>query len=60
MELGLSEDAADEVREGVNLPAAAPSAMLSPLLAGEIAAARSYRRQAKAHNTIRAYASDWR
>lgn len=32
----------------------------SPLLAGEIAAARSYRRQAKAANTVRAYASDWR
>ena len=60
MKLGVNEDAAEAVREGLNLPAAAPSAMLSPLLAGEIAAARSYRRQAKASNTIRAYASDWR
>ena len=59
MKLGVNEDAAEAVREGVNLPAAAPSATLSPLLAGEIAAARSYRRQAKASNTIRAYASDW-
>ena len=31
----------------------------SPLLAGEVAAAASYRRRAKAQNTIRAYASDW-
>ena len=60
MELEANEDAADAVREGVNLPAAAPSATLSPLLAGEIAAARSYRRQAKSANTVRAYASDWR
>ena len=29
-------------------------------MAGEIAAARSYRRQAKSANTVRAYASDWR
>ena len=59
MELEAIGDAAEAVREGVNQPAAAPSATLSPLLAGEIAAARSYRRQAKASNTIRAYASDW-
>ena len=31
----------------------------SSLLAGEIAAAASYRRRAKAANTIRAYSSDW-
>ena len=60
MTLGANEDVAEAVREGVNQPAAAPSATLSPLLAGEVGAARSYRRQAKASNTIRAYASDWR
>ena len=32
----------------------------SPLLAGEVAAAASYRRRAKSANTTRAYASDWR
>lgn len=32
----------------------------SPLLAGEVAAAASYRRRAKSINTTRAYASDWR
>ena len=33
---------------------------LSSLLAGEVAAAASYRRRAKSANTTRAYASDWR
>ena len=33
---------------------------LSPLLAGEVAAAASYRRRAKSANTTRAYTSDWR
>ena len=60
MTFGLNEDAAEAVRDGVKLPAAAPPATLSPLLAGEIAAARSYRRQVKAPNTTRANASDWR
>lgn len=41
------------------LPALA-SAVMSDLLDGEIAAASAYRRRAKADNTIRAYASDWR
>ncbi len=54
---------ADEAGEGVvarvsALPIA--TAIGSPLLAGEIAAAASYRRRAKAANTTRAYASDWR
>ena len=34
--------------------------VVSPLLAGEVAAAAAYRRRAKAANTTRAYASDWR
>lgn len=38
---------------------ASPDA-ISPLLAEEIAAARSYRVRAKSANTIRAYESDWR
>lgn len=42
-----------------NPVAAASSAVFDPLLQDEIAAARSYRTQAKAANTIRAYASDW-
>lgn len=33
---------------------------LSPELAAEIAAARSYRARSKAANTVRAYTSDWR
>ena len=33
---------------------------LSSLLAGEVAAAASYRRRAKSANTTRAYTSDWR
>ena len=33
--------------------------LLSPLLAGEVAAAASYRRRAKSANTLRAYSSDW-
>jgi site-specific recombinase XerD len=42
---------------GRTLPSAAE--IFSPLLAGEIAAARSYRRRAKSANTLRAYESDW-
>jgi hypothetical protein len=60
MAFGLNEDAAPAVRECANLPAAASPATLSALLAGEIAAACSYRRQAKAANTVRASASDRR
>ena len=43
-------------------PQALPVApeLLSPLLAGEVAAAASYRRRAKSANTTRAYESDWR
>ena len=40
--LGLNEEAAQAVREGAHLPASAPYAELWPLLAGEIAAERSY------------------
>lgn len=50
---------ADEAGEGVLarvLPPALPSAskLLSPLLAGEVATAASYRRGAKSFNTTRA------
>lgn len=57
------EDAADdEARVAINLVAAASSSAITEpgrRLGDEIAAARSYRAQAKATNTIRAYASDW-
>ncbi len=36
------------------------SALPATTLETEIAAARSFRRRAKAHNTVRAYESDWR
>ena len=58
-----SEDAAvGETRVAVNPVAAASSAVISDpgrILGDEIAAARVYRAQAKAANTIRAYSSDW-
>lgn len=58
-----SEDAAgDEARVAVSpLQAASRAAILMPgrRLGEEIAAARVYRAQAKAANTIRAYLSDW-
>jgi site-specific recombinase XerD len=57
------EDAADdEARVAVSLVAAASSSAITGpgrRLGDEIAAARSYRAQAKAANTIRAYTSDW-
>ena len=57
------EDAADdEARVAMNLVAAASSSAITGperRLGDEIAAARSYRAQAKAANTIRAYTSDW-
>ena len=56
---------AEEAGEGVlarvspqTLPIA--TEIRSPLLAGEVAAAASYRRRAKSANTTRAYESDWR
>lgn len=55
---------AEHAGEGgvVGVPLAPPIAPdpRSSLLAGEIAAAASYRRRAKFANTTRAYASDWR
>ena len=61
MELEANGNAAgQDARVALGPLAAAPPGALSPLLADEIAAARSYRRQAKAQNTIRAYTSDWR
>ena len=61
MELEANGDAAgQDARVALGPLAAAPPAAISPRLADEIATARFYRRQAKAHNTIRAYASDWR
>ncbi|MDP3674196.1 MAG: hypothetical protein Q8R44_03750 [Novosphingobium sp.] len=57
---GIGDAAGQDTRVALGPLAAASPAKISPLLADEIAAARSYRRQAKAHNTIRAYASDWR
>lgn len=58
-----SEDAADaEARVAINLVAfASSSAITEPgrRLGDEIAAARGYRAQAKAANTLRAYTSDW-
>lgn len=51
--------AAGEVRVAINPVAAAPSTVVAPVLQDEITAARSYRAQAKATNTIRAYTSDW-
>ncbi len=60
---GLMEDAADdEVRVAMNPIAAASSAAIAEpvkMLGEEIAAARVYRAQAKAANTLRAYTSDW-
>lgn len=56
----LSEDAAaGEARVAVNPVAAASTTVVAPLLQDEIAAARVYRAQAKATNTVRAYTSDW-
>jgi len=55
-----SEDAATgEAQDAVNALAAASSTVVAPLLQDEIAAARAYRAQAKAANTVRAYTSDW-
>lgn len=55
-----SEDAtADEARVAMSPVVAASSTVAAPLLLDEIAAARSYRAQAKAANAIRAYTSDW-
>lgn len=58
-----SEDAAgNEARVALSFAeAASSSAITEPgrRLGDEIAAARSYRQQAKATNTIRAYTSDW-
>lgn len=58
-----SEDAAaGEARLALNPVAEASSAVISDpgrILGEEIAAARVYRAQAKAANTIRAYTSDW-
>jgi site-specific recombinase XerD len=60
MELELDGDAAgQDARVALGPLAAASLAAISPLLADEIATTRSYRRQAKAQNTIRAYDSDW-
>lgn len=44
-----------------SVPAAAPATLAAPdsRLHAEVAAARSYRAQAKAANTLRAYTSDW-
>ncbi len=52
----------DEGILALETPTALPIAVEhgSSLLAGEVAAAASYRRRAKAANTVRAYASDWR
>lgn len=55
---GRGGEAALALRQAQTLPVASEG--LSPLLAGEIAAAASYRRRAKSANTLRAYASDWR
>lgn len=59
-----SEDAArNEARVAISpIAVASSSAITEPgrRLGDEIAAARSYRAQAKAANTIRAYASDWK
>ena len=61
MKLEVDGDAAgQEARVALSPLAAASPAAISPLLAGEIVAARSYRRQAKTPNTLRAYACDWR
>ena len=57
----MADEAGEGVLARVSPPALPISAEIrSPLLAGEIAAAASYRRRAKAANTIRAYESDWR
>ena len=61
MELeGIGDAAGQDTRVATSLLTVASPTKISPLLADEIAAARSYRRQAKAQNTIRAYESDWR
>lgn len=51
----------DQVAAGALIGAAQDFAgpLLTGALTAEIAAARAYRRQAKAANTLRAYASDW-
>lgn len=62
MAVGSEGAAADEVQVARHPVAAASSAVISgpaSVLGEEIAAARSYRAQAKAANTLRAYASDW-
>jgi hypothetical protein len=59
---GSADSAGDRPRFPVVPLAAAPTAEISnpgTVLGEEIAAARSYRAQAKAANTIRAYTSDW-
>ena len=55
---GRDGEAALTLRPAQTLPVAPEDR--SPLLAGEIAAAQSYRRRAKSANTLRAYESDWR
>lgn len=55
-----SENEVNSASASVSLRPAAPSALGTDLLAGEIAAASAYRRRAKADNTIRAYESDGR
>ena len=57
----MAEEASEAVLARVS-PQALPVApeIRSPLLAGEVAAAASYRRRAKSANTTRAYESDWR
>ncbi|WP_458732845.1 site-specific integrase [Sphingobium xenophagum] len=59
---GSEDDARDRPRFPVVPLAAAPTAEISDpgrILGEEIAAARGYRAQAKAANTLRAYTSDW-
>ena len=55
---GRGGEASLALRPAQTLPVAPEDR--SPLLAGEIAAAQSYRRRAKSANTLRAYESDWR
>ena len=59
---GSEDGAGNEARVAISLITAAPSTSIAEpggRLGEEIAAARGYRAQAKAANTIRAYASDW-
>jgi site-specific recombinase XerD len=59
---GSEETARNEARVAISLIAAASSSAITEpgrRLGDEIAAARSYRAQAKAANTLRAYTSDW-